>query len=370
MKFIRMTLIAITSIVLLLVVFVYIFFKVAPQIGGKAEGTRLETMQSAPNFKQGNFQNPVETIMNTPGMSTMYKYFFSDVQRDPETMLETIPFDKSFFSDESHPDSVQMSWFGHSSVLIRINGKNLLIDPVFSERASMFSFLGPERYNYTQHVTVDDMPSIDAVLISHDHYDHLDYETFLQLKARVKDFYVPLGVGAHLEAWGVAPAKIHELNWWNETSLSDSLQLAFVPTRHFSGRALNDRFNTLWGAWVIKGSKKRLFFGGDSGYFEGFQQIGEKYGPFDLALLECGQYNEQWANIHMMPEETSQAGADLSAKAVMPMHWGKFTLSLHSWTEPVERFIEASKDKRYSIVTPKVGEVVYINDLPHHVWWQ
>lgn len=363
-----MTLIALVAIVVLVALTVYIFFRVAPQIGGSASGPRLEVMQQSPNYKDGKFHNSVETIMSTPGIGVMIDFFKGGVNCDPDTTLITTPFDAGTFVPDSGQD--KFTWFGHSSILLQLDGKNLLIDPVFGKRASMFSFMGPERYDYTQHVDVNDMPELDAVIISHDHYDHLDYHTFVQLRDKVQKFYVPLGVGAHLEAWGVSREAIIEMNWWDESSFSDEVRLAFVPSRHFSGRGLGDRFDTLWGAWVIMSGSKRVFFGGDSGYFPGFKEIGDKYGPFDLAMLECGQYNENWANIHMMPEETAQAGADLQAKSVMPVHWGKFTLSLHSWTEPVERFLKASADKDYQVVAPKLGEVVGLDQLSFHQWWK
>jgi L-ascorbate metabolism protein UlaG (beta-lactamase superfamily) len=185
----------------------------------------------------------------------------------------------------------------------------------------------------------------------------------------VNRFYVPLSVGAHLEKWGVDPDHIIELNWWESVNF-DSLIVTFVPSRHFSGRGLNNRFTTLWGSWVIEGTKNKIFFGGDSGYFKGFIEIGEKYGPFDLTFLECGAYNENWSEIHMMPEETVQAHLDLKGNYLMPIHWGKFNLSLHSWKEPVERALKRSEELDVKIITPQIGDTVILdNDIKTPHWW-
>ena len=365
-----MTFLTLILIILFVAVATYIFFQTAPQIGGIATGTRLERMKEASNFQNGKFQNLVETPMEFPGISAMIDFFKGGKNREPDSTLVTVPFDKEQFKSGMKYDGAKMAWFGHSSILLRLSGKNILIDPVFSERASMFSFMGPERYDYSQHVGVADLPSIDCVVISHDHYDHLDYETFKALKGKTNKFLVPLGVGAHLAAWGIEEHHIYEHNWWESHALDDSIKLTFVPSRHFSGRAIRDRFNTLWGAWVIKGGGKNIFFGGDSGYFKGFKEIGDRLGPFDFAMLECGQYSVNWPDIHMMPEQTAQAGDDLQAKSVMPIHWGKFTLSLHAWQEPVERFIAASEDKSFSVVTPKLGEIIALDSVPHHLWWK
>lgn len=346
---------------------VFIYFKTAPQLGGEVGKERQEKYTSLQHYKSGKFMNIMSTDMTTPPMSVMFDFMTQGSSKDPKMTLPS----NQFSSKEETSDSLaSITWFGHSSVLINIDDKNVLIDPVFGERASMFSFLGPKRYDYTRHVTVNDMPKIDAVLISHDHYDHLDYDTFKQLKDKVAKFYVPLGVGVHLEKWGIPKEQINELDWWEEIQFNEQIKLAFTPSRHFSGRGLRDRFTTLWGSWVIDGSKQRLYFGGDSGYSDEFKKIGDKYGPFDFAMLECGQYNQYWANIHMMPEETAQAGEDLKAKNVMPIHWGKFTLSMHDWREPVQRFVKASKKYEYNVIVPELNGTVEVKDTTSvSEWW-
>jgi L-ascorbate metabolism protein UlaG (beta-lactamase superfamily) len=371
-KLLKMTGIFILALVILVIISLILFLNFAPQIGAKPDGNRLERMKSSENFKLGKFHNTVTTKMDMKSgkmLGVMLEFFKNDDSREPGEMLQTHKFSALDFNDLSS-DKLSFTWFGHSSILIKIDGKVFLIDPVFSERASMFSFMGPKRFPYSNYMNVDLLPEIDAVLISHDHYDHLDYKTMLKLKDKVNRFYVPLSVGAHLEKWGISSKKIVELNWWDSTDLG-SISLVFTPSRHFSGRGLNNRFSTLWGSWVILGQNQRIFFGGDSGYFPGFKKIGEKYGPFKLAFLECGAYNENWSEIHMMPEETVQASLDLKSKLLMPIHWGKFNLALHPWKEPIQRAIKKGEELNVNIITPEIGELVILEDqLKTAQWWK
>ncbi len=231
-------------------------------------------------------------------------------------------------------------------------------------------WLGKKRYSKELPIEVEKLPAIDLIIFSHDHYDHLDYGSIQKLKGKTKKFYVPLGVGNHLKKWGVQPSAIQELNWWDEVTYGD-LVLAFTPARHFSGRGLTNRWSTLWGSWVIKGAQDNIYFSGDSGYGSHFKTIGDKYGPFDFAMLECGQYNERWSEIHMMPEETAQAAVDLNTKAMMPIHWAAFTLALHSWTDPVERVTVKARQLGMPIVVPKIGSSIQFNHIPDETfnWW-
>ncbi len=366
-----MTGILILAIVVLITISLVLFFNFAPQIGASPEGKRLERMESAKNYKLGKFHNTISTKMDMkPGkmFGVMLEFFKNNDNREPEGIIRTHKFSPAAF-DDLNSENLSFTWFGHSSILIKIDGKKILIDPVFSERASMFSFMGPKRFPYSNYMNVDRLPEVDAVLISHDHYDHLDYETMLKLKDNVNRFYVPLSLGAHLEKWGIASENIVELNWWDSIEL-DSISFVLTPSRHFSGRGLNNRFSTLWGAWVILGKKHRVFFGGDSGYFPGFEKIGEKYGPFNLAFLECGAYNENWSEIHMMPEETVQASLDLNSKLLMPIHWGKFNLALHPWKEPIQRAIAKGEELNVNIITPEIGELVTVSEqVMSAQWW-
>ena len=373
MRIFKYAMITLLAVVLIISISTFIFFQTAPQIGKSPEGERLTRMQSASNFKEGKFENLVETNMDMP-FSTLRKvlahYMFADkTPKEPQKSVKTQPFDPELFA--AIDSGVAVTWFGHSSILIRIDGKTILTDPVLvGERASMFSFLGPKRFNYDHHIGLEELPPIDLVLISHDHYDHLDYPTIKALNGKVGKFYMPLGVGAHFQHWGIPKEDIVELNWWDEIEL-ESLKLVFAPTRHFSGRAIRDRFNTLWGSWVISGSSQNLYFSGDSGYFPGFKEIGEKYGPFDLTFMECGAYDEGWSEIHMFPEETAQAHLDVRGNLLMPIHWGKFDLSLHPWKESVQRLSKKASEEDIELITPEVNQMILLPDTTtYSQWWE
>jgi L-ascorbate metabolism protein UlaG (beta-lactamase superfamily) len=227
-------------------------------------------------------------------------------------------------------------------------------------RASPVSFGGSKRYTGSMLHVIDEMPSIDAVFITHDHYDHLDYSSILRLNDKTAHFFVPLGVSNHLIRWGVPKEKITELNWWDEAEF-EGLQIAFTPSRHFSGRGLFNRDTTLWGGWVILGKNSRFYTSGDGGYGEHFKEIGNKYGPFDVALMEGGQYDSRWSEIHMTPEEAIQAHQDIKGKDMMLIHWGAFTLAYHGWTEPIERAASAAKEAGIHLIAPQIGETVSLN---------
>ncbi len=374
MKIFKRIMLIFFSTLLILILGVIIFFRTAPQIGNQPKGERLERMQAAPNYKDGVFVNTVTTNMSMP-FSTVRKVvreqFFSDRKpRSPQETINTQPFDEKRFTGISS-DTLAFTWFGHSTILYRINGITILADPVLvGERASMFSFLGPKRFAYDKHINLDELPPIDVVILSHDHYDHLDYSTIKALSKSVERFYMPLGMGSHLEHWGVPGENITELNWWDEISYN-GIRFILAPTRHFSGRAFTDRFKTLWGSWVIESENFNLYFSGDSGYFPGFKEIGEKYGPFDITFMECGAYNEAWSEIHMFPEETAQAHLDVRGKLLMPIHWGKFDLSLHPWKESVNRLEAKAESLDIELVTPEVGEMVLIPDSSSFdPWWK
>lgn len=344
--------------------------KIAPQFGASATGQRLERIESSSHYKNGRFQNLIETPMygeNTSIWQSMLKFIKGGKNREPGTVIETVEFDYEMIPVKE----VSVTWFGHSTILLQIAGKNILIDPVFSNHASPFAFTGPKAFAYSNIYHVEDLPKIDAVLISHDHYDHLDYETMRELKDKVNKFYVPLGLGAHMERWGIPKNHITELEWWDEIEFDNELLFACVPMRHFSGRGINDRNKTLWAGWVIKSNEHSVIHTGDSGYGDHFKQIGEKYGPFDLTMVECGQYNEGWPYIHMTPEQTIQAHIDLNGKLLLPIHWGRFNLSLHSWTDPIERASSASIQQNIDLIAPVPSQkVILSNPLAYYEWWK
>lgn len=263
----------------------------------------------------------------------------------------------------------RITWMGHSTILVEMGGKIILIDPVFDNSVSPVPFLGKKRFYDNMPISLEEIPEIDAIIISHDHYDHLEYKTIIKLMEKTKRFYVPLGIENHLLHWGVDGKKIYASDWWQK-HIFDDLHIIFAPAVHFSGRKLNNRNSTLWGSWIIKDKEKSIYFSGDSGYGNHFQKIGEKYGPFDLAMMECGQYNKNWADVHMFPEETVQATIDLKAQLLLPIHWGAFTLAPHSWIDPIERVISSSIENNLAITTPAVGEPIILGkDNPDTKWW-
>lgn len=268
-------------------------------------------------------------------------------------------------------DKPVIVWFGHSSYFIHINGMNVLVDPVFSGYASPFSFTG-KSFKGSDVYRAEDFPDIDLLVLTHDHYDHLDYNTVRKLNPKTRSICTSAGVGSHLRYWGIDPSKICELDWWESKQIpgaNASINLIAAPARHFSGRSFT-RNKTLWSSFILMSGDYRIYIGADSGYDSHFKAIGDKYGPIDIAILECGQYNEWWPYIHMMPEETVQAAIDLKAAVLMPVHWGKFALGLHPWDEPVKRVVAKAKELNVRYVTPMIGEPVIIgNALPQKEWW-
>lgn len=245
---------------------------------------------------------------------------------------------------------------------------NVFCRTPFFYRASPLPF-GGNPFAQKQPTLPADFPPLDAVLISHDHYDHLDYRAIQELKDKTGHFYVPLGVKAHLQRWGIADDKITEMDWY-ETAALDDVNIMLAPARHFSGRNFNNRFTTLWGSWVVKSPSFSLFFNGDSGYGKHFAEIGERFGPFDVVLMENGAYNSSWAQIHMQPAQSVQAALDVRARMVLPIHWAKYDLALHEWREPIERFMAAAKNKPLQVATPHLGEVFDYRAPPQRDWWK
>ncbi len=257
---------------------------------------------------------------------------------------------------------------GHSTLLLKLRGEFWLTDPVFSERASPFQWLGPKRFHQSP-ISIEDLPPIKGVILSHDHYDHLDYDAILQLAAKTEHFLTPLGVGDRLIAWGVDVAKVQQRDWW-QSAHAGGIEFVATPAQHFSGRGLHDGNQTLWASWVILADDVRIFFSGDTGYFDGFKAIGEKYGPFDLTMIETGAYDEQWPYVHMQPEETLQAHVDLKGRWLLPIHNGTFDLALHSWHEPFDRVTSLAARQGVHISTPCMGEPLQVRQ-PHagRAWW-
>ena len=335
-------------------------------MGKVPSGRRLERIKQSPHYVHGKFQNSIHTEMLRKGVS-FFKVLWQFMHKPKNTVPPGII--PSVRTDLKHlPGGAPVVvWFGHSSYFIKVAGKTILVDPVFSGHASPVSFL-TRAFRGANVYGVNDLPEIDMVVITHDHYDHLDYQVIKQLAPTARHFYTSLGVGAHLEYWGVGAERITELDWGEGVDF-DGGMLTATMARHFSGRGRGNGL-TLWSSFVLKTGGYSFFLGGDSGYGPHFKAIGEQFGPFDIAMLECGQYGVYWPDIHMRPEETVAAARDLGAKVLLPVHWGKFTLSLHPWDEPIRRAEAAAKTAGVVMTTPMIGEPVVLGGrLPQSAWW-
>ena len=342
-----------------------------PQFGKAPKGKRLERIKQSPHYKNGKFQNFSYTPTISEGYSTlgvMFDFFFKTFPRTKP--IDSIPSVKTDLKNLSKNEDL-LVWFGHSSYFIQLKGKRFLIDPVFSGNASPIantnrSFPGTDVY------LADDMPDIDYLLITHDHYDHLDYPTMVKLQPKIKNIVCGLGVGEHFEYWGFDTQTIAEKDWNESLILADEITLHTAPTRHFSGRSIW-RNNTLWLSFVLQTNNFKLYLGGDSGYDTHFADLGKKFGGFDLALLDNGQYDPAWQAIHMLPNEGLKAAKDLKTKRLFPIHSSKFKLSNHPWDEPLKTITKLNDDNFYCpIITPQIGEVVYLNDSTQvfSAWWK
>ncbi|WP_461049588.1 MBL fold metallo-hydrolase [Spirosoma arcticum] len=356
-----------TVLILLTLAFLTYLFLQQGVFGANPATTRLAQITQSKNYRDGSFQNLSPTEVTRPGVSPvkmMRDYVNKSPANVPSAPLPSVRTDLLALPD----DKLTVVWFGHSSHLIKSKGVTVLVDPVFSGNASPVTFFG-KSFPGSDVYSAADMPAIDLLILSHDHYDHLDYKTITQLIPKVKKFYTALGVGAHLERWGVPPDRIVEFDWWESQPVSDSIRLTATPARHFSGRSFA-RGKTLWASFVLNIHGYTLYLGGDSGYDTHFAEIGAKYGPFDLAILECGQYGDDWPLIHMFPEQVVTAAQDLRAKALLPVHWGKFALAYHAWNEPIQRLVESAATEELLVTTPKIGEPVVIGTAyPRAVWW-
>lgn len=358
------------AIILGVLVMAVVLFLQTARFGSAPEADRLTRIQQSPNYKNGQFQNLSHTPDLAEGVSyyTVFsEFFFNKSKRDKPVL--PLPSQKT---DLLHLDPKEniIVWFGHSSYFMQLDGKTFLADPVFCGSASPVDFT-TKAFAGADVYTVDDMPHIDYLFISHDHWDHLDYETVTRLKPKTGKIITGLGTGAHFELWGFDAAMIHEKDWNEEINLGDCFTVNTTPARHFSGRGIK-RNRAIWMSFVLTTPTQKIYIGGDSGYDAHFKAIGDKFGPFDLAILECGQYNEYWRYIHMMPEEVVTAAQDLKAKTLMPVHWAKFSLGLHDWDEPIKRVTAAAKKQNMPLLTPMIGEKVNLNDASqvYKKWWE
>ena len=339
------------------------------RFGKLPDGERLERLKASPNYADGAFRNqaPTEMLAGGSRLAVMWKFLFA--RKDSVRPPGPLPMRKTDLKalDKNRDLAV---WLGHSSVYLQMGGKRILIDPVFEDSAAPFSFLN-KAFAGAYPYSAADMPDIDCLIISHDHWDHLEYPAMISLQPRIKAIVCPLGVGSHLEYWGFSPAILHEGDWYDTFRPEPGLTVHVVPARHFSGRWISNN-KTLWAGFVLETPGRRVFYSGDSGYGPHFAEVGERFGGVDLAIMENGQYDPAWSNIHASPEEAARAGEDARAKALLPVHAGRFTIAHHSWDDPYIRITEASRDKSFRLLTPVIGEVVFL-DAPEqtfHRWWE
>ena len=318
---------------------------------------------------EGKFQNthPVQT-RSLAKVPVIAKEWLTAKHKLSEPKYGLIPVEKIPAHGLKHGDALSFYRLGHSTILLSLDQHWWLIDPVFSERASPLQWVGPQRFHATP-IDIASLPPITGVVISHDHYDHLDKAAIQQLKAKVAHFIVPLGVDALIEDWGVPAGKIHSLNWWQSIRIG-SVQLTAGPAQHFSGRGISDGDKTLWASWAIQGDKENIFYSGDGGYFDGFKLIGEQLGPFDVTFIETGAYNKTWKNVHMLPEQSVQAHVDVQGRYMVPVHNSTFDLSLHAWYEPLQRVEVAAQASGVNLLTPKIGEKVLLSQPATQAWWK
>lgn len=349
------------------IIAITLFLNFSPQFGASKKAKRTAKVLNSPNYNDGTFENKQKTVVMTDFKLSTFFEFFTDGDKVPDIPIpvQTIQADQI----NALADSLtRITWFGHSTVLIETAGKTIFIDPMLGEVPAPIPWFGSKRFNLQLPIEIEGLPFIDVVLISHDHYDHLDYGSIKKLKEKVGRFYAPLGVGAHLKSWGISPDKIIEMDWWDSETYDDFTFIS-TPARHFSGRGMFDRNSTLWCSWVIQSKYTNIFFSGDGGYGNHFKEIGDKYGPFDFTMMECGQYNEQWAQIHMLPKQIPQAQLDLKGKLLMPIHWGAFKLALHSWKEPVELLLKETEKIGMNVTTPEIGEPIILGEPYPAVHW-
>lgn len=346
---------------ILLIGIIVILYLQHPLFGAEPNAERLARIKQSQNYRDGAFQNIEETPSMSEGVTILdglrEVLFNVDKNSTPKDAIPHISINLPFLD----PSENVLVWLGHSSYFIQVDGVKLLIDPIFSNNVSPMPgsarpFKGANPY------TLKDMPKVDYLLFTHDHYDHLDYETIKAFNDKATAVIAPLGVGAHLEYWGYNPKKITEVDWNDVLDLKNDLKLTSTTARHGSGRKFK-RNNTLWTSYVLETSTQKLFLGGDSGYGKHFREIGEKFGPFDLAILENGQYNGQWKYTHMFPAEVLEAAKDLKAKKLLPVHSGKFRLASHAWNEPLKEISRINSEKhRIPLMTPIIGETIYLKD--------
>jgi len=340
------------------------------QYGAKPTAEHIRRYEASPNWTDGKFHNLEETLMSLSPLKipeVIYKQIKARTKSTPDRPIDIVSLDLESFTKPS--DLVKFVWYGHSALLMRLDNKTIFLDPMMGPDASPIGPIRTKRFSNNTLDILDDLPDIDLVLLTHDHYDHLDLASIDKLKKKTNQYFVALGVKRHLVKWGVDPGLIIEFDWWDQR-VYEHTSITFTPTRHFSGRGLKDRAKSLWGGWAFRTQTENIWFSGDSGYGTHFQEIGTRLGPFDIAFMECGQYNENWAQIHMFPEEGVKAALEAGVAMAVPVHWGGFTLAPHHWTDPATRFRQAAVERDLPLGLPRIGEVFSRSEVSTAPWWE
>lgn len=363
-------LVIVLLLIALFVLGLVLFVKLNPQFGGKIDDAELAKLSKSPQWGGKVFENQLLTTMDIgptkiPGL--LWKQLFDRKGRSPKSPLPVIPFNQERWEADTAPKFI---WYGHSVLLLQLNGKTLLIDPMLGPNAAPVAPFQVKRFSENTLSLIDQFPPIDAILITHDHYDHLDLASIRKLQDKTQNWFVAIGVQRHLVKWGIPVEHIKEFDWWNSLRF-ENIDITFTPSRHFSGRGLNDRTKSIWGGFTFTTDKFKVYWSGDGGEGPHFKAIGEKLGPFDWAFMEDGQYNELWHAIHMYPEEAVTAGIEAKAKVLTPVHWAGFPLALHHWKDPIERFVQSAREQGVTISTPRIGEIVAMEKPPQvEPWWE
>ena len=366
-----MVLTIIIAAILSLAISLWAYLTFNPQFGGRVTTAELEKYAQSPQWSGKVFENQSPTTLDIdlrslPGLIRANQ---KDARkRVPQRPIPIAPFDADAWANSTAP--FQFIWYGHSVCLMQLGGQNLLIDPMFGPDASPVGPMRTKRFSDDTLELIDHLPRLDAIFLTHDHYDHLDYASILRLKGKVGHYFVALGVKRHLLRWGIASELITEMDWWDEGNIG-KVNFTFTPSRHFSGRGLTDRTKCLWGGWVFQAPDYKVYWSGDGGYDNYFGEIGQRLGPFDWAFMECGQYYKLWTQIHARPEEAVQAAQAVRAKVSTPVHWAGFKLAPHDWRDPVQRFVKAAEQTNLTIAIPEIGQrMTSESPLPVSPWWE